>query len=123
MPLPQSAVSSDEVPWQIAIRQCEQDLPKEALAEIRSGTRPEDVLEYIKERQSKESKSRLLNKLSDVSKICFRFAEFQSALDVLAQGTPSPGCMVWGAIRVVLTVSNTTTDGMLSTVVIHILHQ
>ncbi|KAL8823762.1 MAG: hypothetical protein Q9191_005572 [Dirinaria sp. TL-2023a] len=88
--------------WLIAISECEQELDPKTVAEIKPFTQPRDLLDYIKQRQNKEHRSKIRQLLSKVSSFGFRFEKYQSALDLIAQGTPMPGCLIWGSIRLAL---------------------
>jgi len=91
--------------WHSALKQFQHDCgPKVVEKLITQETKPKQLLDYIQERQQKESRSKFSRLLRRISSIGERFTRYQSALDVLAQGTPSPGCLIWGSIRMVLEV-------------------
>lgn len=91
--------------WHSAVKRFEQDCGSKVVEKlITQETKPEQLVNYIEERQQKESRSKFCRLLKRRSSIGERFARYQSALDVLAQGTPSPGCLIWGSIRMVLEV-------------------
>ena len=66
---------------------------------------PEDVLEEIKKWQSIQKKSKYCRVANNVEAGFSRLQMFNRALDLIAQGTPAPGCLVWGSIIFALTVS------------------
>ena len=66
---------------------------------------PEDVLEQIKIWQSRQGKSQYCRLADGVQAGMSQLQKFSRAIDLIAQGTPAPGCLVWGSIVFVLTVS------------------
>ena len=67
--------------------------------------RPDDVLKEIEKWQSRQKKSKYSKVADGVQAGISKLRKFDRALDLIAQGTPSPGCLVWGSIIFVLTVS------------------
>ena len=90
--------------WLIAIRQCEQELDPNIITDIKQFTRPGALLDYIEERQRHENRSKLRRLLNKASGVGSRFEKYQHALDLMAQGTPMPGCLIWGSITLALKV-------------------
>lgn len=66
---------------------------------------PEDVLKEIEKWQSRQAKSKYCRVANSVQAGISRLQQFNRAVDLIAQGTPAPGCLVWGSIVFVLTVS------------------
>lgn len=66
---------------------------------------PEDVLEEIKKWQSRQAKSKFYKFADKVQDGMSRLQKFNRAIDLIGQGTPAPGCLLWGSIVFVLTVS------------------
>ena len=67
--------------------------------------RPENVLEEIRKWESKQGKSKYRRVSDGVQAGISRLQKFSRAIDLVAQGSPAPGCLVWGSIIFVLTVS------------------
>ncbi len=68
--------------------------------------RPEDVLEEIQKWQSRQAKSKYCKVADGVQAGISRLQRFNHAIDMIAQGSPAPGCLVWGSIIFVLTVND-----------------
>lgn len=66
--------------------------------------RPEDVLEEIKVWQSRQGKSQYCRLADGVQAGMSQLQKFSRAIDLTAQGTPAPGCLLWGSIVFVLTI-------------------
>ena len=95
--------------WQAALQHHEADFTPEDLVEIKKGSKPEDLLQFIKTLEVEHDKSRLSKLLRSIGGLGQYFTTYQRALDIISQGLPSPGCLVWGCIRLVLSVSNPIT--------------
>lgn len=95
--------------WQAALQHHEAEFAPEDLAEIKKSPNPEDLLQFIKTLEVKHDRSRLSKLLRSIGGLGQYFKTYQRALDIVAQGLPSPGCLVWGCIRVVLSVSDPIT--------------
>lgn len=67
---------------------------------------PEDVLEEIKKWQSRHAKSKYSKVADGVQAGISQLQKFNRAIDMIAQGSPAPGCLVWGSIIFVVTVSD-----------------
>lgn len=66
---------------------------------------PEDVLETIRKWESRQGKSKYRRVSDGVQAGISRLQKFSHAISLVAQGSPAPGCLVWGSIIFVLTVS------------------
>ena len=97
-------LSVDQV-WRSALKQYERDCGPDVVTDILKSKNPQDLLDYVEERRQKESRSKFQKLLSNVHTFGKRFEGYHSALDVIAQGVPFPGCLLWGSIRLVLGVS------------------
>ena len=79
---------------------------------------PDDVLKEIKKWQSGQKKSKYYRVADGIQAGISRLQQFNRAVDLIAQGSLAPGCLVWGSIIFVLTVGssliNTTRDFNLS---------
>jgi hypothetical protein len=67
---------------------------------------PEDILSEIATWQKRQSESRYAKITAGVRGGLDRLQRFSASIDILAQGTPSPGCLLWGFIKFVLTVGD-----------------
>ena len=95
--------------WEEAFRKFKASMPAKDLKHIQQPTAPGDIIPHLsKWMSSKETISgKLANQLQD--RIA-RLQKFASAIDLLAQGMPQPACLIWGAIKYVLTVRSTYTS-------------
>ena len=66
-------------------------------------TGPEDIVNEIEKWQKRHSDSKFA---AGVRAGLVRLQRFSASIDMLAQGTPDPGCLLWGSIKFVLTVSS-----------------
>ena len=66
-------------------------------------TGPEDVVNEIEKWQKRHADSTVA---AGVRAGLGRLQKFSASIDMLAQGAPSPGCLLWGSIKFVLTVSS-----------------
>ena len=65
-------------------------------------TGPEDVINEIDKWRKSHSDSKVA---AGVRFGLGQLQRFNASIDMLAQGTPSPGCLLWSSIKFVLTVS------------------
>ena len=65
-------------------------------------TGPEDVVNEIEKWHSRHLESKVA---ASVRFGLGQLRRFNASLDMLAQGTRGPGCLLWGSIKFVLTVS------------------
>lgn len=65
-------------------------------------TGPEDIVNEIEKWQKGNLDSKVA---AGVRAGLTHLLRFSASIDMLAQGTPSPGCLLWGSIKFVLTVS------------------
>ena len=66
-------------------------------------TGPEDVVNEIEKWQKRHVDSTVA---AGVRAGLVRLQKFSASIDMLAQGAPSPGCLLWGTIKFVLTVGS-----------------
>ena len=77
-------------------------LSEKDMKRIMIPTGPEDVVNEI----DKWHKRHLDSKFAASVRFGLgQLQRFNASIDMLAQGTPSPGCLLWGSIKFVLTVS------------------
>ena len=65
-------------------------------------TAPEDVVNDVEQWHRRHLDSKVA---ASVRSGLAQLQRFGATIDMLAQGTPSPGCLLWGSIKFVLTVS------------------
>lgn len=102
--------SATAVAWKKAIETLEKSLPEKDFKRICSLTRPEDILKELEIWQIKRGTSKLGAVIDQVRDGLARMQSFNRALDLLAQGSPSPGCLLWGSIVFVLTMLRNATE-------------
>lgn len=89
--------------WKTALVSFRKSIPKDEFEQIQQSTSPQDIVNYVESVQKKERGND--GKTLLVIKACaHRLQKFSGALDMLAQGVPQPGCLVWGSIKFALTV-------------------
>lgn len=66
-------------------------------------TGPENIVDEIERWQKRHSDSKFA---AGIRAGLVRLQRFSASIDMLAQGTPDPGCLLWGSIKFVLTVSS-----------------
>ena len=91
--------------WRNARDTYRRSLPDKDFKRIIIPATPDDVLKEIETWQSRQLKSRYCKVADGVEAGIARLQKFDRALDLMAQGAPSPGCLVWGSIVFVLKVS------------------
>ena len=100
------ATSPADEAWLVARQLFERDCGHKATEQIISqSVEPKDLLSYIKQRRQEQSRSESSILLNKVSTFGASFERYHSAMDVMAQAGGWPGCLLWGSIRVVLSVS------------------
>lgn len=102
--------SATAIAWKKAKEDLEKSLPERDFWRITSLTGPEDILKELETWQTKRAKSKHGRVADQVRDGLARMQSFSRALDLLAQGTPSPGCLVWGSVVFVLTMVQNTTE-------------
>ena len=78
-------------------------LSEKDLSRISVPAGPEDVVDEISKRQKR---SRYAKVAARVWGGLVRLQRFNASIDMLAQGSPSPVCLLWGSIKFVLTVGD-----------------
>ena len=91
--------------WKSAVKECEAEFSPEDLEEMKKSTGPDDILDFIEEVQVQEHNSKLSWLTGRVRRFGRSFKAYDHGLDLMAQGTPFPGCLIWGSIRIVVSVS------------------
>ena len=65
---------------------------------------PEDVANEVEKWQCRQSASRYARVATAIRAGLGRMQHFSASIDMLAQGSPAPGCLLWGSIKFALTV-------------------
>lgn len=99
--------SNMRVAWQKAISMHEDRFTTEELVEIKKTTKPDDLLGFIKTLEVSDDKSKISRIAKRIGTLGLYLNTYEHSLDMITQGLPSPGCLIWGSIKVVLSVSAT----------------
>lgn len=91
--------------WRNARDAYRKSLPDKDFERIMIPAGPDDVLREIETWQSRQGKSKYCRVADSIQAGISRLQKFDRAVDLMAQGTPAPGCLLWGSIVFVLTVS------------------
>ena len=103
-PSPQAGESATTIAWRNALNSYRKSLSDKDFKRIMIPARPEDVANEIEKWQCRQSASRYARVAAAVRAGVGRLQRFSDSIDMLAQGSPSPGCLLWGSIKFVLTV-------------------
>lgn len=85
--------------WKSALAAYKSLVPKKEYQQIQQSTSAQDVVTYVEELQRKKPHSRHAGLLETIGKHIGRLERFSQAVDMLAQGSPSPACLIWGSIK------------------------
>lgn len=102
--------SATAIAWKKATETLEKSIPEKDFLRICSLTSPEDILKELEMWQIKQGSSKLGAVVDQVRNGLARLQSFNRALDLLAQGSPSPGCLLWGSIVFVLAMLQNATE-------------
>ena len=91
--------------WQQAILSHETRFAPEDLVEIKKTAKPDDLLGFIKTFEVSDDKSKISQIAKHIGMLGTYLNTYEHSLDMITQGLPSPGCLIWGSIKVVLSVS------------------
>lgn len=97
-PIPSSSNTTIEA-WKSALADYKRSVPKKDYQQIQQSTSAQDVVTYVEELQRKEQHRQHASLLEIIGKHIGRFERFSQAVDMLAQGSPSPACLIWGSIK------------------------
>lgn len=103
-----TAVVSDvevHTAWRSAIKQHEANFSPKDLTEIKKTKGPDDLLGFIQGLGIEKDRNKVSTLLRTIGALAPYFKAYQRALDIIAQGLPGSGCLIWGCIRTVLSVS------------------
>ena len=101
-PVPKAGEPATIVAFKNARETFQKSLSPKDQKSIMVPTRPEDIVTEIEKWRKKHSDSKFA---AGVRSGLGQLQRFSASIDMLAQGTPSPGCLLWGSIKFVLTVS------------------
>ena len=90
--------------WKSAQKTYEKSLAEKDLKQLMIPTGPEDVLNRIEEWQRENSGSRHAKVAESIRAGIAPIKRFSDSIDMMAQGSPAPACLLWGSIKFVLTV-------------------
>lgn len=101
----QTSKAAAQQAWDRALQQYEKDFSTKSIQKIRESSGPQDVFVFLQERQEKETTSKYYRWLHKERDFFARFEKYQSLLDLLVPGAGGPGSLIWGSIKMVLSVS------------------
>ena len=90
--------------WKQAVERYKKSLPEKDQKKIQMSTGPKDVVKDIEEWQQRQSRRKSIKVATVVGNGLHRLQRFTATIDMLAQGSPAPGCLLWGSIKFVLKV-------------------
>ena len=103
-PSPQGGESAITDAWRNALNSYRRSLSDKDFKRIMIPAGPEDVANEVEKWQCRQSASRYARVAAAVRAGVNRMQRFSDSIDMLVQGSPSPGCLLWGSIKFVLTV-------------------
>lgn len=104
-PSPQAGESATTIAWRSALNSYRKSLSDKDFKRIMIPAGPQDVANEVEKWQCRQSASKYARIAAVVRAGVGRMQRFSASIDMLAQGSPSPGCLLWGSIKFVLTVS------------------
>ncbi len=103
LPIPKTGDTATIVAFTNAIDAYRRSLSEKNLKRIMLPTGPEDVINEIENWHKRHVDSKFA---TGIRSGLGQLQRFSASIDLLAQGSPSPGCLLWGSIKFVLTVSS-----------------
>ena len=103
-PTPTSPVTPVLDAWKEAVEKYQKSLSKKDQLQVQMPMGPADVVKEIEQWHLKQSKSKSAKLAAVVGGGLARLQRFTASIDMLAQGSPAPGCLLWGSIKFALTV-------------------
>ena len=85
------------------MERCEGKLYQEDLNEIRNFKGVKDLIVFVNEESERRS-STVLKWLEKVKYFGDHFKAYQKSIDLICEGIPYPGYLIWGSVRLVLSV-------------------
>lgn len=103
--LPNGGNTATTNAYRIALKSFQKSLPEKDLKVFNIPVGPDNLLEDLERWQKKHQKGNKYSRVATrVRAGISRLRRFSDSVDLLAQGSPSPGCLLWGSIKLVLTV-------------------
>ena len=90
--------------WRNARDTFRKSLPDKDFKRIMVPAGPDDVLKEVEMWQNRHGKSQYCRVAGGIQAGISRLQKFNRAIDMIAQGSPAPGCLLWGSIIFGLTV-------------------
>ena len=103
-PSPQAGETATTIAWRNALNSYRKSLSDKDFKRITIPAEPEDVASEVEKWMCRQSASKYDRVAAAVRAGVGRMQRFSASIDMLAQGSPSPGCLLWGSIKFVLTV-------------------
>ena len=103
-PSSQAGETATTIAWRNALNSYRKSLSDKDFKRITIPAGPEDVASEVEKWMCRQSASRYDRVAAAVRAGVGRMQRFSASIDMLAQGSPSPGCLLWGSIKFVLTV-------------------
>ena len=103
-PSSQAGESATTIAWRNALSSYRKTLSDKEFKRIMIPAGPEDVANEVEKWQCRQSATRYARVAAAVRAGLGRMERFSASIDMLAQGLPDPGCLLWGSIKFVLTV-------------------
>jgi len=98
--------NATNIAWKRGIASYERSLLKKDVSQILDSTGPQDIVTYVEHIQRTQRNSKYRRGFLDPISACTaRMQRFSSAIDMMAQGSPQPACLIWGSIKFALVVS------------------
>ena len=89
--------------WRKTLERCEGKLYQEVVNEIQSCKGVKDLIVFVNEESERRS-STVSKWLEKVNYFGDHFKAYQKSIYLICSGTPYPGCLIWGYVRLVLSV-------------------
>ena len=89
----------------MAVDTFRKSLTDKEFSRVTAPSGPQDVVREVERWRSQQSSSKYAKSCANVRNGLARMEKFTGAIDVIAQGSPAPGCLLWGGVKVALTVS------------------
>ena len=103
-PSPLPGESATTIAWRNALNSYRKSLSDKDFKRIMIPAGPEDIANEVEKWQRRQSASKYARVAAAVRACVGRMERFSASIDMLAQGSPNPGCLLWGSIKFVLTV-------------------
>lgn len=103
-PSPQPGESATTIAWRNALNSYRKSLSDKGFKRIMIPAGPEHVANEVEKWQSRQSASRYARVAAAVRAGVGCMQRFSASIDMLAQGSLAPACLLWGSIKFVLTV-------------------